>query len=81
MEIVTELSSSSQKELKNKTNKEAECNIHNARYSMVLIDRELQDQLNYRTVQNTQPEIIENQLQRATGGKKKKNVHAFVHDC
>lgn len=48
---------------------------------MVLIDRELQDQLNYRTVQNTQPEIIENQLQRATGGKKKKNVHAFVHDC
>lgn len=43
---------------------------------MVQIRSELQDQLNYWTVQNTQAEVIENHLQRTTGGKKK-IVHAL----
>jgi len=34
---------------------------------MVLIHSELQDQLNCKAVQNSQPEIKENHLQKATG--------------
>ena len=77
MEIITERSSSCQKELKSKTNQETECNTHNARYSMAPIHTEMQNQLNYRT---TQSEIKENHLQRATGAKTI-IVHSFVHEC
>lgn len=41
---------------------------------------EMQNQLNYRTAQNTQSEIKENHLQRATGAKTI-IVHAFVRKC
>lgn len=77
VEIIAELSSSCQKELKSKTNKETECNTHNARYSLAPIHSELQNQLNYRTAQNTQSEIKENHLQRATGAKKKNYCACF----
>lgn len=80
MEIITELNSSCQKELQSKTNKETECNTHNARYSTAPTDTEMQNQLNYRTAQNIQSEVKENHLQRATGAKTI-IVHAFVHEC
>lgn len=47
---------------------------------MAPIHTEMQNQLNYRTAQNTQSEIKENHLQRATGAKTI-IVHAFVHKC
>lgn len=45
---------------------------------MAPLHTEMQNQLTYRTAQNTQSEIKENHLQGATGAKTI-IVHAFVH--
>lgn len=73
VEIITELSSSSPKELKKE--KKTECrSCHSALMQLVL-----QLMVCYRTSQNTQPEATEDNLNRVTDGERV-IVHAFVQD-